>query len=315
MKKTIGGYFELELNIGKEYHFNAIKLNSGRSCLGYVLNATKCSKIYIPHFTCDAVINCVKKTKINFDFYHIDENLEPIFDINKVKNSELFLYTNYFGIKDNYIKKLIKISKNIIIDNSQSFFSAPEKGIYSFYSPRKFLGVPDGGYLYTDNISDYNYNKDISYLKFNHLIKRIDIGAEIAYSEFLKNEKKIDKSPILKMSNLTHILLKSINYENIKERRKNNFNYLQKHLTNQNQFIIDKNSSQIPLNYPFLSKKMGIKEKLLASKIYTPTYWPNILKTKFSKTIEYDYAKNMIFLPIDQRLEIKDLNLILNIIN
>jgi hypothetical protein len=312
---SIGGYFELELSIKKDYHYDAIKLNSARSCLEYLINSTKCSKIYLPHFTCDAIINSVKRTKINCEFYYIDERLEPIFDFSKIKNKELFLYTNYFGIKDSYVNKIIQITRNLIIDNSQSFFSYPNKGINSFYSPRKFLGVPDGGYLYTNAISDIEYNQDISYLKFKHLIKKIDIGTEKSYLNFLKNEKKIDNAPILKMSNLTNNLLKSINYQAIKEKRNNNFNYLQKHLNSQNEFNIDKNSTQIALTYPFLSKKKGLKEKLLASRIYTPTYWPNILKTKFSKTIEYNYTKNMIFLPIDQRLSKKELDLILNIIS
>jgi hypothetical protein len=312
---SIGGYFELELCIAEEYHSDAIKLNSGRSCLEYIIKANKCSKVYLPHFTCDAVINSVMRTKVNFDFYYVDGNLEPIFDFDKLKKKELFIYTNYFGIKDNYIKKLTKITQKIIIDNSQSFFSKPEKGINSFYSPRKFFGVPDGGYLYTSSFANFSYKRDVSYLKFKHLIKRIDSGAESSYSDFLESEKIINKSPILEMSSLTQALLKSIDYERIKNIRRNNFNYLHKHLKDQNLFLINKDSLQVPQNYPFLTKKKGIKQKLLASKIYTPTYWPNILRTKFLKTIEYHYAKNIIFLPIDQRLNQKELDFILNIVN
>jgi hypothetical protein len=309
---SIGGYFELELSIGEEYHSGAIKLNSGRSCLEFLILATKCSKLYLPHFTCDAVINSVMRSKVNFEFYYIDGNLEPIFDFDKLKKEEFFLYTNYFGIKDKYIKKLTKITRKIIIDNSQSFFSKPKKGVNSFYSPRKFFGVPDGGYLYTDIVANISYKRDVSYLRFKHLIKRIDCGAESSYYDFLESEKRLNKSPILEMSSLTQSLLKSINYERIKDRRRSNFNYLHKHLKDQNLFLIEKDSLQVPQNYPFLTKKRGIKEKLLVSKIYTPTYWPNILRTEFLKTIEYDYAKNTLFLPIDQRLNQKELDFILN---
>jgi len=46
IKKEIGGYFGLELNSEKkEYHPNALKLNSGRYCLQYIFQIKKYRKI------------------------------------------------------------------------------------------------------------------------------------------------------------------------------------------------------------------------------------------------------------------------------
>ena len=39
--KEIGGYIEFEYFHGKEYHENAIKLNCGRNCLAYLIEAYK----------------------------------------------------------------------------------------------------------------------------------------------------------------------------------------------------------------------------------------------------------------------------------
>ena len=36
--KEIGGYFELELVQNKEYHFDAIKLNSARNAFKYIIH-------------------------------------------------------------------------------------------------------------------------------------------------------------------------------------------------------------------------------------------------------------------------------------
>ena len=82
---------------------------------------------------------------INYEFYHINEMLEP--EIKQINNDSALLYTNYFGIKVEFIQSIIKKNKNIIIDNSQAFYAEPINGIDTFYSPRKFFGVPDGGYL------------------------------------------------------------------------------------------------------------------------------------------------------------------------
>jgi hypothetical protein len=50
--RSIGGYFELELPEGNEYHPEAIALNSGRHCFEYILRLRNYQKVYIPYYTC-----------------------------------------------------------------------------------------------------------------------------------------------------------------------------------------------------------------------------------------------------------------------
>lgn len=121
---TIGGYFELELPQGAQYHRQAIKLNSGRHCLEYILRLRSYSKIWIPYYTCEVVLQPIKKLGLEYCFYHIDEMLEPIFDYYSLADNEAFLCTNYFGIKDHYVRSL-PAKSNIIIDNSMAFFAKP----------------------------------------------------------------------------------------------------------------------------------------------------------------------------------------------
>ena len=144
----IGGYFELELRKGEEYHNHAIRLNTGRNALELILKTKKYSKVFIPYFTCDTVLEPFNKLGIDYEFYSINKKLEPVFNYQKIQADMGFLYTNYFGIKDDFISIIAKKLKNLIIDNAQSFFSKPLEGIDTFYSARKFFGVPDGAYLY-----------------------------------------------------------------------------------------------------------------------------------------------------------------------
>lgn len=143
--KSIGGYFELELSKDVEYHNNAIRLNSGRSAFEYILRAKQYAKVFLPYYTCDVMLNSIKKLDLDVEFYHIDKNLFPIFDYSKVKSTDVFVYTNYFGVCDYQVKKVSMKCKNLIIDNAQAFFSKPLPGVDTFYSPRKFFGLPDGG--------------------------------------------------------------------------------------------------------------------------------------------------------------------------
>ena len=59
--KTLGGYFELELRKGDHYHKTAIKLNTGRNAFEYLLRAKQYQKVYMPYFTCDVMLEPIKK--------------------------------------------------------------------------------------------------------------------------------------------------------------------------------------------------------------------------------------------------------------
>jgi len=307
--KSIGGYFELELPKGSEYHKKAIALNSGRHCFEYILRLRKYIKVYLPYYTCEVILEPIKKLNLQYEYYHINEKLEPHFDFSLLQENEAFLYTNYFGLKDKYINTLPS-KHNIIIDNCQSFFSKPLPWFDTFYSPRKFFGVPDGGYLYTyDNSKlDLNLEQATSYNRCSHLLKRIDFSAEKGYNDYKKNDSIISSEPLMIMSNLTHRLLSSIDYNYCKVKRQENFIYFHRQLENINLLNIDLmiGNKFIPMNYPLLIEKPYLRRKLINQKIFIPQYWENV----FNWTKETDYeqylTRYLIALPIDQRYGIKD---------
>lgn len=312
MKKAIGGYFELELNKGKEYHPTAIGLNLGRAAFEYILRAKKVKKIYVPCFTCRVMEGPIRNTGVDYGFYHIDENLEPVFDYMSLQAEDYFLYTNYFGIKDNFIKKLAGNVKNLIIDNSQSFFSRPLPGVDTFYSPRKFFGVPDGGYLYTAKKPDFVPEQDLSHERLSHLTLRIDKSAEDGYAHFVKNSDDLENQAIKTMSALTRALLRNINYKKVIAIRKRNFSFLHEKLHKKNQFDLDPAGLGIPMVYPLLvSNGESLKKKLIENRIYVATYWINLLNTPEADSTERNLVENFVHLPMDQRYDISDLKIVL----
>lgn len=221
--KEIGGYFELELRKGEEYHKDAIRLNTGRNALEYILRERKYSKVYIPYFTCDVLLEPFKKLSMSYHYYSIDKNFEPVFDYTQLRTDDAFLYTNYFGLKDSFINTLSTRRRNLIVDNSQAFFSMPIVGSDTFYSCRKFFGVPDGAYLYLDGADPVNLPIDRSVDRFIHLLERIDDSAEVGYADFKKNDDALTGQPIMRMSRLTESLLRSIDYKHTIKKRRENF--------------------------------------------------------------------------------------------
>lgn len=313
MQPEIGGYLGLELPIKRLYHIGAIELNSGRNALKYIINSQPPRKIFIPKFTCTAVLSTIINSGIKFSFYSIDETLEPIFDFDCIKKDEAFLYTNYFGIKDQYIKKLADIDCRFIIDNAQSFFSRQVGDFETYYSPRKFFGLPDGGYAYAKRVVDLK--RDYSSKRSLHLMIRHDDSAQAGYKEFVNNEKLISITPLKSISSLSNRILRSIDYRKVATARKKNFQLLHHALHNSNLLPICDVNEFTALSYPFLSKNTRLRQSLISQNIFTASYWPEVAQNKFSSSLERHYASQIVHLPIDQRYGAKEMSRILECIS
>ncbi len=317
-KKEIGGYFSLETN-QKPRQFPGIALNSGRNALRYILRKYPIKRIFVPYYTCPVVWKVVREENIQIVFYHIDEYLE-IREQSSINFShdDYILVNNYFGIKTEYIKKLSEKYKNLIVDDAQSFY-APPLALAHFNSPRKFFGLPDGGFaLCNENAQSQevaiNSKPDYSYDRCSHLFMRTDKNADFAYHEFKKNEEKIDSAPFALMSKLTSSLMQHIDYNNIQKIRKENFAYLDSKLKHKNELHINKTNIDIPMVYPFMINDKALRAKLIENKIFVATYWPEI-EYECKHGFELYLKKFLLPLPIDQRYSIDDMEAILEVLD
>ena len=299
--EAIGGYFSLELPLREEYHKDAIRLNTGRNCLEYILRARRYKKVYVPYYTCEAVMEPINKLGIPYEFYHIDIHFE-ICDGFTLKADEALLYTNYFGLKQRYVEQLAeKMGTCLIVDNTQAFYAKPISCIDTFYTCRKFFGVADGAYLYTDKLLDDELVQDESYDRMAHLLKRIDLSAEQGFADFRKVDDGLDYQPIHKMSKLTQRIMQSIDYEAAANKRRENYQILHEVLGEENNLVLSLEDDAVPMVYPFFSPINGLREKLIENKIFVARYWPNVLDWTTKDDIEYLLANQMQPLPIDQR--------------
>jgi hypothetical protein len=314
--KSIGGFFELELRDGSEYYSKLLSVNTGRNALEYILKENNYKKVFIPYYTCDAILEPLEKLNIKYSFYNIDRRLEVVGNIN-TNDGEALLYNNYFGIKNLYINMLCVKKMNIIIDNAQSFFSEPNENVDTFYSCRKFFGVSDGGYVSLKLRKNYveNLGCDLSSDRSMHLLRRIDIDAETAYRDYRINESLLKRKPILRMSKLTKSILRNVEYSYVKQRRNENFIFLHKALNSLNELeCIEIENISAPMVYPFLTSKKGLKEELIRNKIFVATYWPNVKEWCEEGSVERMLYDNLLALPIDQRYSEEDMAYIIKMI-
>ena len=310
MIDAIGGYFGEEELTGKFnsfIHENGVLLNLGRNAFRYICMSIprKVEKIYIPYYTCPLVWHSLFWTGVEY-FYRINKDLEIAEDIQLGEN-DYIVVNNYFGIKDQYIAKLAeKYGNHLIIDNAQAFYAPVMPNTYAFYSPRKFFGVPDGGVAYVAN--DVNAvpceEQDDSSDRLVHLQLRKEKGAEAGFATYQLNENKLDNLPMQRMSDYTHNVLRGIDYESAKEKRRANYQMLHAALGEMNALPLPSmDSFACPMVYPFIGHGDNnvLRDTLHKNRIYTATYWPNIVGGISNNIFEEFLVHNLIPLPIDQR--------------
>lgn len=319
--EAIGGYFSLEVNEGWERHPEALRLNAGRYALEYILRARKYRKVYIPYYICDSVLQPFERLGVSFEFYHINEQLEPALELHP-KDGEAVLYVNYFGLKNRIADTFCYAYPNTILDQTQAFYSEQgnryeDKSIQcdTFYSCRKYFGVPDGAYLYIDCLLSEELPQDESFERMTFLTKRIDRSPQEAYADFHANDKALSTVGMKRMSRLTEAMMRGIDYSAKANRRIRNFHILDKALRDTNRFKWAMDYGTVPLVYPyFVEDGVRLRQHLIDNQVFCARYWPNVLEWCQPDDWEYQLAENLVCIPIDQRYGEEEMNSILETI-
>ncbi len=302
--KEIGGYIELDTYTGPMLYEDGIKLNCGRNALAYIIKAKKINKINVPKFMCDSNDKVLIENGVEVIYYNIGLDFKP-----QIKDYDGWLYVvNFYGQLTN--EYILTLGKNVIVDNAQAYFQRPVKGVDTIYTCRKFFGVPDGAILYTDKLIEINL-KDESYNRMNFLLGRFERTASEFYKDYVDNNHFFKDEPIKIMSKLTENLLHGLDYDVIKKKRTENFSYLNSKLAS-----INKLTLKIPegaFMYPlYIDNGFEIRKKLQDKKIFIPTLWPAVFNLCSENDLEYDMAKNILPIPVDQRYGIDEMNIIIN---
>ena len=296
--KEIGGYFELEHFHGLMLHEDALALSCGRACIEYLLRQKKIKKVLLPYFICDVVPESCAAAGAEVRYYHINSDFLPC-DVDIQEDEWLYVVNFYGQLGRADLEALVSTFSRVIVDNSHAYFDNPLKGVDTLYTCRKFFGVPDGGFLYTD-APECDLPKDISYGRMNFVLGRFEKSAGEFYAEASDNNDFFSGQPVKRMSALTENILRAVDYEHVKSTRSRNFLQLHEALKDIN--LLSVRPVEGAYAYPLLIKDgMEKKKELIAEKIFVPTLWPNVLKYARENSLEYNFSANILPLPCDQR--------------
>lgn len=296
--REIGGYIELDTYSLPMLHEGAIALNCGRNALAYLIKAKNIKKIYIPAFLCDSVRNVCKRENVSVEYYSVGVDFLPA-NLQDELDGWLYLVNYYGQLENSTIKEFAEKYKDIIVDNVQAYFQMPVEGIDTIYTCRKFFGVADGAFLYTDTFLE-NLVQDESLSRMEFLLGRFERSASEFYSAYAKNNELFETEPIKRMSKLTDNLLHAIDYENVKKQREENFRILHNAFENVNKLnlTVPEGAFMYPL---YIENGAEIRRELQKIKIYIPILWADTFDVCDEDDIQCHMAQNILPLPCDQR--------------
>ncbi len=304
--RELGGYIELDTYRLPMLHEGAIALNCGRNALAYLLRARQIRRLWIPRFICDSVTGVCEREGVPYTLYRVGPDFLPAQEIELGEGEWLYFVNYYSRFANGQILEYVRTYQRVIVDNAQSYFQEPIPGVDTLYTCRKYFGVADGAFLYTDAITDEAIPRDESFDRMRFLLGRYERTASEFYGEYTANNDFFVREPVKRMSKLTENLLHGIDYAHVREIREANHRYLHGALGEINGLTL----SEAPgtFMYPLLLENGAeIRKRLQAEKIYIPTLWPDVFSWCEAGEAEYRMARNILPLPIDQRYGVEDM--------
>lgn len=312
-----GGYFELELPARRALpHPGLTGFQSARAAFLALLRAGRPKRVWMPRYTCNAMLAPLEKAGIQYAWYDLTDELDVDAEV-KLGSGDWLLYVNYFGICGGWVKSLMRRfpPAQIVLDYAQALFAAPHRqALATIYSPRKFVGVPDGGLIYSQiPLPPPDEVDAISFSRMEHLIKRLGASPEAGYAAFQEAEASLDDPEPRRMSQLSERILTSIDFLSVQRIRQDNFKTLHARLGNDNSLLAGMEATDVPLCYPYQSANAELRQHLIDKRIFPATYWNDALARLDPETADR-LVRRLLPLPIDQRYDAADMARISDVI-
>ncbi|MFA5663591.1 hypothetical protein [Castellaniella sp.] len=316
--REIGGYFELALpDHGDPFPRPYRKFQSARAALRALLESGNFRQCWVPAYICDSVLDAVRDAGCTPEFYFLDDAFNPKITW-PLCSQVVLIYVNYFGLCHEGVASIRQRmpADQLIVDNTQALFAAPVDVFGSIYSPRKFVGVPDGGLLVSssDDFTMPDHEDTLSSQRMGHLLTRMTVSARAGYAQFQQANQLLEDTAPLRMSRLTARLLHSIDMQDVQCRRRLNFIRLAKAFNDLNaiQWVLD--ACSVPLCYPLVvDRDVTHARRALADKgIYVPTFWDEARPRIGEDCIERQLLDRCLALPCDQRYGADDMDRVIH---
>jgi dTDP-4-amino-4,6-dideoxygalactose transaminase len=276
------------------------------------------------------MLEAVKHASRKIRFYEIDENLAIKSNqwIDEVNRGDLVICIEYFGFTtDPEIIVACQKKKAWVLQDSAQALLTETQYISDFvlFSPRKYLGVPDGGILKINGDTDFSTIKlnrpeaswQLGVLHAALLRREFDLGLENNRTWFSLFQKYDREAPVgaYSMSEISQTLLfKSFDYPSIAKKRRDNYQFLFDRLNDMALFSKELPNTVVPIGFPVIvENRDAIRAGLFEQQIYPPVHWELTESVPSDFKDSHRLSRQIMTIPCDQRYGLEEMQFIIDV--
>jgi hypothetical protein len=291
-------------------------LTNARGGLRWLCQELRPSKLWLPSFLCPVLVPAVADV-CRFEFYHQARDLSRNRGnwLRQLQPGEGVLVIDYFGFPGDTETAATARERGawVIEDACQALLSehVGHNADFVLYSPRKFVGVPDGGIVSPrqgNGLPIRNHPvppADWWLDAFSACRLRAEFdrygGTQEWFRLFQVSEAKSPREPY-RMSMLSQALLeKAFDYVEIARLRRRNYAHLLG-LLGEFSLFPELDSQTVPLGFPIrIPQRDRVRDVLLREHVFPPIHWPlaGAVPAEFAES--HALAAEIMTLPCDQR--------------
>jgi len=296
---------------------------SARCAIQHLIQSLQPPQVWMPSYLCCSMLDAVDKNSTKLQFFPIGSDLAvaSLDWLDLLVPGSLVVLIDYFGFPCDaqLVQEVQRRGAFVLEDASQALLST-HVGLYSdfvVYSPRKIVGVPDGGIL---QYKRGHLPKAVKLLPppYEWWLKALEaciarrefdkFGGERQWYELFREIEATYPLGPFRMSELSEVLLlTAFDYPAIAQARRENFLILADKLGEYGIFkTLD--DQTVPLGFPItLPNRDVVRQTLFEHGIYPPVHWmigeciPDIFVDS------HKLSRHITTIPCDQRLREQDM--------
>jgi hypothetical protein len=296
-------------------------LHNARSALNALWTADRPRAAWLPAYVCGDVVQAVPQG-VSIRYFAVDDELQP--DVNRLSSDlragDHVLAVDYFGRPPaRAFQDLVAARRDVrwVEDRAQALDCGPAWGDWLLYSPRKLIGVPDGGILIptkavhplpmlqTEPLTDFGF--------IAPSLERFEDPEELQnagwYERYVHAEATMSPGRFA-MSRLSAAILKGANVNPHVERRQANYRTLHARLERWS-FLKEGQPDFVPLGFPIaVPNAAQLGQRLSQQRIFAARHWKSLPSHPDEHENAHRLAHKLITLPCDYRYTSSDMDLV-----
>jgi hypothetical protein len=285
---------------------------NARSALLLLVQHARPRTVWLPTYLCPELVSVPQKAGTHLAFYTIREDLSCDFYSLRPAADDLVVFISYFGLETfpkDAIHDLHSAGALVVEDASQDFFAAyrrPSEADYLLLSPRKFMGVPDGGVLASlVNPASWFATVRLDEPPAEWFAQAMSAcegrrrdEQSLWYKAFVESEKTAPFDAY-RMSATTRGIIDRIPVREWANIRRRNYVFLSERLESY-ALCPELGKDHVPLGFPLkCDNRESIRQELARHFIYAPVHW---------HLTNHPLSRKIMTLPCDQRYSEDDMN-------